>query len=79
MIDGCPGSQRFKKPYPEEIACPFCGAEAEIWSDEFQARCPKCARTVSRGPQSCLDWCKAAKECVGEEIYRRYIKAKKHV
>ncbi len=77
MIDGCPGAQKFKKPQPEELQCPFCAGEVEVWTDEFQAACPKCGKMVSRDGQSCLDWCKAAKECVGEEIYNRYVENRK--
>lgn len=76
MIEGCPGADRFKKPHPEEVECPFCREEVEIWSDEFSVVCPKCGKMVSRAGQSCLDWCKAAKECVGEERYKRYIEGK---
>ena len=76
MIDGCPGSQKFKQPQPEIVKCPFCGEEAEIWTDEFASECPKCRKMVSKGVQSCLDWCKAARECVGEEIYKRYMESK---
>ncbi len=77
MIDGCPGSQKFKQPQPEEIPCPFCGEGVEIWTDEFRAECAKCKKQVLRGGQSCLDWCKAARECVGDEIYNRYMESKK--
>jgi endogenous inhibitor of DNA gyrase (YacG/DUF329 family) len=77
MIDGCPGTQKFKQPQPEEIKCPLCGREVEIWTDEFQVECPKCKKQFSRGGQSCLDWCKGARECVGEEIYARYVENKK--
>lgn len=77
MMPGCPGSQKFKRPQPENIKCPFCGGEVEIWTDEFEAVCPGCKKTVSRGgEQSCLDWCKEARKCVGDEIYERYLKNK---
>jgi hypothetical protein len=77
MIDGCPGTQRFKKPKPEDIECPFCGAAAEIWTDEFQVACPKCKRMIGRkGGQCCLDWCKSARECAGDELYNKYRKSK---
>jgi predicted RNA-binding Zn-ribbon protein involved in translation (DUF1610 family) len=73
MIFSCPGSQKFKQPQPENIKCPSCGSEVEIWTDEAQALCANCGKRVSRpGGQSCLDWCKYAKECVGEEVYKRY-------
>ena len=76
MIEGCPGSQRFRQPQPENIKCPFCGGEVEIWTDEFDAKCHGCGRAISRGGQSCLDWCKEAKKCVGDKIYGDYIKSK---
>ena len=77
MIFSCPGSQKFKQPQPENIKCPFCGEEAEIWTDEFETVCPGCKKKISRSGQSCLDWCKEAKNCVGENIYKRYLKNKK--
>ena len=77
MIYGCPGSQKFRQPQPENVMCPFCEKEIEIWTDEFRAVCPGCAKVVSRAGQCCLDWCKAAKECVGEQVYKDYEKNKK--
>ena len=47
---------------------------AEIFSDEIKANCPKCKNLIYRGRlPSCLDWCKAARDCIGEE---RWIKLK---
>jgi len=66
------------KPHPEFINCPFCSAEIEIWSDEVQTKCEKCGKIVKRTNfMSCLDWCKYAKECVGEEKYKEFKKKKK--
>jgi len=74
MIFECPGSQKFKQPEPETIKCRSCGEEVEIWTDEVEATCGRCKKKVSReSGQSCLDWCKYAKECVGEDVYNRYI------
>ena len=74
----CPGSQSFSQPKPEGIKCPFYSYEAEIWTDEVKTTCPKCKKTFMREQkQSCLDWCKYAKECVGEDVYRKYKKNKK--
>jgi DNA-directed RNA polymerase subunit RPC12/RpoP len=73
----CPGSDKLRHPYPEFIKCPDCGEEVEIWTDEVKAKCPKCKKTVSRPQgQNCLDWCKSARECVGEEIYNKYLRNK---
>lgn len=68
----CPGSKDIKQPKPEDITCSSCGAAIEIWSDESEVKCKKCGKMNSRiiGP-TCLDWCAFAKECVGEEKYRK--------
>ncbi len=77
MISDCPGAQRFKQPTPETITCWFCQGELEIWTDEFQTTCPKCKKIVTRpGEQCCLDWCAYARECVGDEVYNRYLKSR---
>jgi DNA-directed RNA polymerase subunit RPC12/RpoP len=78
MIFNCPGARKFKQPEPEIVRCPSCGSETEIWTDEIQAACPKCKHTIMRQPQgaSCLDWCKYAKECVGQQVYGNYLKNK---
>jgi len=77
MINKCPGSQGFSQPHPEFIKCPFCSSEVEIFTDEAKAVCPKCKKDVLReGAQSCLDWCKFAKECVGDETYEKYLRNK---
>jgi hypothetical protein len=45
----------------------------EIWSDEFKRACPNCRKMVLRpGGMSCLEWCKQAKECVGEATYESW-------
>ncbi len=77
MLSNCPGSDKLKSPKPEAIKCGFCGEELEIWTDEVETKCAKCGNTVVRSQgQSCLDWCKFAKECVGEEAYRAYMENK---
>lgn len=77
MVFECPGAQKFRKPQPEFINCPFCGSEVEIWTDEVKATCPNCKKTVTRQQDlSCLDWCKYAQECLGLEAYNNYMKNK---
>lgn len=74
MISECPGSRFFKQPEPEIVKCPTCSAEVEIWTDEVKATCKNCQTVVTREQgQSCLDWCKFAKDCVGEELYKKYL------
>lgn len=33
---------------PETVECPACGEAVEIWSDEEDATCPECGKTVLR-------------------------------
>ncbi len=76
-FDKCPGAKAFTQPTPEFIRCPSCRGEVEIWTDEVKGVCPGCKRTILReGGQSCLDWCKYAKECVGDEAYKKYLRNK---
>lgn len=73
----CPGSSQFRQPKPESIKCPSCNGEVEIWSDEIQAICPHCKESIVRAMDtSCLDWCRYAKECVGDKSYSKYIQNK---
>jgi DNA-directed RNA polymerase subunit RPC12/RpoP len=51
--------------------CQKCGYEIEIFSDELKAKCRKCGGYVykEKAP-SCIDWCPAAKECIGPEKWK---------
>lgn len=50
--------------------CPGCGALVELFSDETQARCRACKGTVYKEQTpSCVQWCKAARECIGPQRY----------
>ena len=74
MHDVCPGARLFREPKPEIFKCPYCGEEVEIWTDEIKAVCPNCKKTVFKDQNlSCLEWCKFAKECIGENAYKTYI------
>lgn len=33
-------------PMPAEVACPHCGIEIEIWSDETDISCKLCGKLV---------------------------------
>lgn len=69
----CPGSLVFMQPKPEAVPCAACGAETEIWSDEAQGVCPACGAQVVRfATNSCVDWCRHARECLGEDKYKKY-------
>ncbi|MFQ6135878.1 MAG: hypothetical protein ACE5PM_01705 [Candidatus Hydrothermarchaeales archaeon] len=73
MFDRCPGTEGIKNPTIEIINCQKCGEEIEIFTDEQKTTCPNCGETVFReAVPSCIDWCKYAKECVGEEKYNEF-------
>lgn len=72
LKDSCPGSKEITSPFPEEMTCLYCNTSLEIWSDETETVCDNCGKTVSREMKTtCLEWCPAAKECVGIEKYER--------
>lgn len=76
LKDSCPGSEQIRSPYPEDIICPYCNFKNEIWSDEPDMTCKSCKSVITRDmPPTCLEWCPAAKECIGVEKYERLIKA----
>lgn len=77
-IDFCPGSKKFRQPEPENLNCPSCGREVEMWTDEIQRACPHCKSVILRKQEgaSCLDWCRYAKECVGQDTYEKYMQNK---
>jgi len=52
----------------ESLTCPACGYQVEMFSDEMKVKCPKCKAKVCRVRlPTCINWCKHARECVGEE------------
>jgi len=77
LKEGCPGSAEIRNPYPEELKCVFCGQTNEIWSDEPEMNCKGCGKLIDRKMKpSCVEWCPAAKECVGLEKYERLMRAR---
>ena len=69
----CPGSMAFAQPKIELVRCPHCGDDAEVWTDEAEGKCRKCGRAVCRtATQSCVDWCKYARDCLGEDGHKKY-------
>jgi DNA-directed RNA polymerase subunit RPC12/RpoP len=65
MIFKCPGQDK-RNIKVENIICPACGYKLEIFSDEIKVKCPNCRQFACRlRLPSCVDWCKAARECGG--------------
>jgi hypothetical protein len=71
MFNSCPG-QDSRKTKVENIICSKCGYAAEIFSDEIKVVCPGCKNLICKERlPSCVDWCKAARECIGEEKWKQ--------
>lgn len=70
MFDSCPGAAQFTRTPTLKIRkCPECGADVEIFSTELKVECGNCGFTIYNDLGSCIQWCKYAKECIGEELY----------
>lgn len=74
IFSGCPGAQNIKTPTITEKICPECGREIELFSIDLSVQC-ECGFTAYNDTQSCIQWCKHARLCVGEEIYQRLKKS----
>jgi len=71
MYSRCPG-QDSRRLRAEIHKCPNCSHEVEIFSDEIKVRCSQCGKNVYREKTpSCIEWCAAARQCLGEERWRR--------
>ncbi len=70
MMNRCPGSLA-GTPTLKIKKCPECGSEVEVFSNDVQVECDHCGFTVYNDLESCIQWCKYAKYCVGEELYKK--------
>lgn len=78
MLAVCPGARQFTRPEPGYYDCPSCGAEVEIWTHDIGWECAGCGTFVYRErEQSCIDHCKAARECLGDVKYQRLMQARR--
>jgi ribosomal protein S27AE len=69
MFDKCPGFDELRRPTIQIKKCPECGANVELFSDDVKVSCDRCGFIVYNDIESCVQWCKLAKDCVGEELY----------
>ena len=69
MLDKCPGAANMRTPTLKIKKCPECGKEVELFSTDINAKCTNCGFIVFNNIESCIQWCKYARECVGEELY----------
>ena len=72
IMGGCQGKPR--TPTISEKICPQCGHEVEIFSIDTEITCEHCGFKVYNDALSCVQWCKYAKQCVGEEMYEHLMK-----
>ena len=59
--------------------CPQCGAEIELFSVDTEAVCERCGYKVYNDTLSCVQWCRYARQCVGDEMYERMMKVAEHM
>ena len=71
MFDRCPGSMGLTTPTLKVKKCPQCGREVEVFSNDVQVKCENCGFVVYNDVASCIQWCKYARQCVGEELYKK--------
>ena len=69
VFEGC--QSKSKELSLTEKICPNCGSIIEIFSVDTEVACEKCGFVAYNDTLSCVQWCKYAKKCVGEEMYQR--------
>jgi ribosomal protein S27AE len=68
----CPGSSSLRRDITLTIkSCPECGGDVELFSIDFKSACERCGFVVFNNIQSCIQWCRYAEQCVGEELVRK--------
>ena len=67
IMEGCQGKPR--TPTISEKICPNCGNTIEIFSTDTEVACEKCGFVAYNDALSCVQWCKYARKCVGDEMY----------
>ncbi|MCI6174480.1 MAG: hypothetical protein MR671_09530 [Clostridiales bacterium] len=72
IFEGC--QSKAKEISIEERRCPNCGHEVEIFSVDTEVVCENCGFVIYNDKLSCVQWCKYAKQCVGEQRYNQLMK-----
>ncbi|MEW6181557.1 MAG: hypothetical protein AB1500_00045 [Bacillota bacterium] len=71
MLDHCPGGGAIRTPTLEIKKCPRCGSEVELFSNDAGVKCDGCGLAIYNNLQSCIQWCKYARLCFGDEEYEK--------
>ena len=69
ILQGC--QSKSKEITIEDKICPNCGCEVEIFSVDTEAVCENCGTVIYNDTLSCVQWCRYARQCVGEQTYER--------
>ena len=69
LYSGC--QSKSKEISIAEKICPQCGNPIEIFSTDTQVTCEVCGFVAYNDSLSCVQWCKYARQCVGDEMYER--------
>jgi hypothetical protein len=72
IMHGCQAKP--KTPTIIEKICPQCGHEIELFSIDTEMACEHCGFIAYNDTLSCVQWCKHAKKCVGEEMYEQMMR-----
>ena len=76
IYEGC--QSKSKELSLEEKICPQCGNTVEVFSVDTEVVCDRCGFTIYNDTLSCVQWCKYARKCVGDEMYERMMKVAQH-
>ena len=69
ILEGCQAKPR--TPTIKEKICPQCGHEIELFSIDTEVACEHCGFVAYNDDLSCVQWCKYARKCVGDEMYEQ--------
>ena len=72
MFSRCPGADNIRLPNLTIKICPVCGSEIELFSIDVQAACEQCGFIAYNDAKTCVQWCKYARLCVGDDLYGRF-------
>ena len=72
--DICPGIANIRTPTLQIRHCPDCEAEVEVFSTDTDVGCNHCGFVIYNDLASCIQWCKYARDCVGEDTYQKFKK-----
>ena len=70
ILEGCQGKPQIKIM---ERTCPQCGHEVEIFSIDTQVACENCGFVIYNDTLTCVQWCKYARKCMGDEMVERLL------